>query len=105
MTAKGLAKLIEECGELQQVAGKKLAYFHTDEHPDGKGSLKQRLQDEIADVMAACTITARLFELDLYELAVRRSRKELLFMEWQEMPEKNNLGVDWPAPTVECSGG
>lgn len=40
MTANGLAKLLEELGELSQVAAKKLAYFHTDEHPDGAGSKK-----------------------------------------------------------------
>ncbi len=35
MTANGLTKLLEELGELAQVAAKKQAYFHTDAHPDG----------------------------------------------------------------------
>lgn len=49
LTGKGLAKLIEECGELIQVAGKKLAFYTTDVHPDGgpSPSLKRRMEDEI----------------------------------------------------------
>ena len=38
MHCDGLTKLIEECGELVQIAAKKQAYFDTDTHPDGKGS-------------------------------------------------------------------
>lgn len=34
LTAGGLAKLAEECGELIQVIGKKLAYYTTQTHPD-----------------------------------------------------------------------
>lgn len=59
MPAKGLAKLIEECGELQQIAGKKLAYYTTDEHPDGQGPLSTRLEDEIADGRAGRSARAR----------------------------------------------
>lgn len=59
LRANGLAKLLEELGELSQVCAKKLAYYHTDEHPDGAGSLRERMQEEIADVAAAM-----LFEWD-----------------------------------------
>jgi NTP pyrophosphatase (non-canonical NTP hydrolase) len=59
MAMNGLAKLIEELGELGQVIGKKLAAGERDDHPDGKGSLKIRLQDEIADVTAACEFVIR----------------------------------------------
>lgn len=48
----GLAKLAEECGELQQVIGKLLAY-PTGPHPDGGDPLTRRLEDEMADVAAA----------------------------------------------------
>lgn len=85
MTAKGLAKLIEECGELQQVAGKKLAYFNTDDHPDGS-LLSLRMQDEIADVIAAARFVARKFNLDCEEIEARIGRKFRLFERWDADP-------------------
>lgn len=54
----GLAKLLEECGELQQVAGKLLAY-PSGEHPDGAGPLDERLADELADLKAAALFFTR----------------------------------------------
>lgn len=100
MTAKGLAKLIEECGELTQIAGKKLAYFHTDEHPDGAGSLRERLACEIADVMAACDfIRAHMLGTEINRMVdARREMKFRRFQQWESMPDKNNLGVDFPPP-------
>jgi NTP pyrophosphatase (non-canonical NTP hydrolase) len=86
MTANGLAKLIEECGELTQVAGKKIAYYNTDIHPDGAGSLAQRLQDEIADVLAAAQFVAQNFQLDMSAIEVRRLRKLALFASWHADP-------------------
>jgi NTP pyrophosphatase (non-canonical NTP hydrolase) len=82
MTANGLAKLIEECGELIQVAGKKLAYYHTDEHPDGKGSLAQRLQEEMGDVMAAIRFASQALGLDRGAIEHRALHKERLFERW-----------------------
>ena len=82
MTANGLAKLLEECGELSQVAAKKLAYFHTDDHPDGAGSLDKRLQDEIADVIAACIFVAAKFGLNTAAINDRCDRKLALFVQW-----------------------
>lgn len=54
MTADGFVKVIEECGEVLQVAGKRLAYFHGDHHPDGGPALPERLGTELADLLAAC---------------------------------------------------
>ena len=88
MTANGLAKLLEECGELSQVAAKKLAYFHTTDHPDGAGSLNNRLQDEIADVIAACLFVANTFKLDVEVISDRRDRKLALFDQWHA--DRNN---------------
>ena len=82
MTANGLAKLLEECGELSQAAAKKLAYFHTNEHPDGAGALDIRMQDEIADVIAACLFVADKFNLDVEAISDRRDRKLALFDQW-----------------------
>lgn len=101
MTANGLAKLIEECGEvmkafggLVQVLGKKLAYYHTDEHPDGAGSLKERLENEIGDVLAACHMVTHTHELDPKRIAERRMQKIKLFHEWHMMKDNNKDGID-----------
>ena len=92
MTARGLAKLIEETGELQQIAGKKLAYFHTDEHPDGKGSLKARMEDEIADVRAISAFVTDEFTLDEIRINERTAAKLKQYREWHSIDEdgKNN---------------
>jgi NTP pyrophosphatase (non-canonical NTP hydrolase) len=103
MTANGLAKLIEECGELTQVAGKKIAYYNTDIHPDGAGSLAQRLQDEIADVLAAAQFVAQNFQLDALAIEARRLRKLALFASWHadptNLPDSDGLiGLSEQAP-------
>lgn len=94
MTANGLAKLLEECGELSQVAAKKLAYFHTDEHPDDAGSLQMRLENEIADVQAACLFVAHMFDLDLCAIREREKRKLQLFHKWHDEAGNNSEAVD-----------
>lgn len=99
MTAAGIAKLLEECGELQkelgelvQVLSKKLAYFHTDEHPDGAGSLQLRIQDEMADVQASIDFVSQKLGLDPVALASRRARKLRLFESWDAPREADDLG-------------
>jgi NTP pyrophosphatase (non-canonical NTP hydrolase) len=100
MTAKGLAKLIEECAELQVVAAKKLAYYTTDVHPDGAGSLKGRLEDEIADVIAACGLVVDLHGLDVDRIAERSDVKEATFKAWQADPKNNESAIDAPDRAV-----
>lgn len=82
MTANGLAKLLEELGELSQVAAKKLAYFHTDEHPDGAGSLNERMEAEMGDVLAACAFVRQQFKLNDAAVANRYEVKLALFERW-----------------------
>jgi NTP pyrophosphatase (non-canonical NTP hydrolase) len=95
MTAGGLAKLIEETGELQQIAGKKLAYYDTDIHPDGQGSLKKRMEDEIADVMAIIAFVIKSFDLDQELINQRVSTKLKRFEEWDSSSESvDNNGFD-----------
>lgn len=92
MHGAGLTKLIEECGELAQIAAKKLAYFDTDAHPDGKGSMKRRLEEEIADVMAACDYVIDTFRLNITFIAERRNNKRRTFEQWRREYPNN------PAP-------
>lgn len=94
MTAKGLAKLAEECGELQQVIGKRLAYYHTEVHPDGGPALSRRLEDEIADVLAACALVTALHELDERRIEKRRLEKISLFRRWHYDTANNRNGFD-----------
>jgi NTP pyrophosphatase (non-canonical NTP hydrolase) len=81
MAGNGLVKLLEELGELAQVAAKKLAYMQTDMHPDGK-SLKARMEEEMADVYAACSFVTAQFGLDDSKMNARVKRKLELFNEW-----------------------
>lgn len=83
MEHAGLIKLMEECGELTQIAAKKVAFMHTDDHPDGAGSMKVRLEDEIADVMAVCHMVIRNLKLDEDIIETRKFRKIVLFAKWQ----------------------
>lgn len=48
----GLSKLIEECGEVMQVAGKFIGSGGEEEHWDGT-NLRFRLEKELADLRAA----------------------------------------------------
>lgn len=81
MAGNGLVKLVEELGELAQVAAKKLAYMNTDIHPDGK-SLKARMEEEMADVVAACIFVRDKFDLDEDIMNNRIAKKLALFEEW-----------------------
>lgn len=93
MAAKGVAKLIEECGELQQVLGKRLAWWNTDEpHWDGS-DLNDRMAEEIGDVMAACEFVASMFGIR-GEVELRRCEKLALFARWHLDDGNNEHGID-----------
>ena len=82
MHSDGLTKLIEECGELIQIAAKKQAYLYTDEHPDGAGSMKVRLEEEAADVLAAITFIIRTQSLNGEHIRTRAAKKLARFTMW-----------------------
>lgn len=98
MTAAGVAKLIEECGELQQILGKKLAYWYTDEHPDGQGSIDKRIQDEMADVSAAMLFVQGQLGLDRTTIARRARAKLNLFGRWHAQLDNNDHAIDRTTP-------
>lgn len=85
---KGLVKLVEECGELTQIAAKKMTQMDSDIHWDGKGSLAARLEDEIADVAAASAIVIENFNLNGNRIKERTQQKFELFKKW--MDENND---------------
>lgn len=82
MSNRGLSKLVEECGELCAIAGKKMAYMDTDDHPDGAGSMRRRMEEEIADVKAASTFVVQKFELDGDAINRRAAAKLKMYHEW-----------------------
>lgn len=81
MAHKGLAKLAEELGELQQVVGKMLAFPEGD-HPDGGPPLLRRFEEEAGDVLAALTFSSSKLGADEIEVYSRAEIKLTLFQEW-----------------------
>lgn len=77
----GLSKLIEECGEVQQVAGKVIGFGKLDRHWDGT-DLKDRLEEEIADVRAAALFVVETNGLDRARIEARVAAKLQTFRDW-----------------------
>lgn len=82
MKDKGLVKLVEELNELGTVAAKKIAYMDMDEHPDGKGSLQQRIQEEMGDVLAAMRFVAVKLSINWARVEGRAREKQARFEKW-----------------------
>ena len=78
----GISKLIEECGEVVQVGGKLLGSRGEVEHWDGS-NLKDRLEDEIGDVLAACSFVVQKNGLNAQKISSRHHEKLKLFLSWQ----------------------
>lgn len=76
----GLIKLSEECGELIQVAMKRVTCPEAI-HWDGSNQ-KARLEEEIADVLAATAVVIANFELDQDRITSRIDSKKDLFEGW-----------------------
>lgn len=79
----GLLKLVEECGELTQIAMKQAAFMNTDDHPDDNGHMSLRLEDEMGDVLAAIQLVAFNRELDWESILQRMEEKVAVFLSWQ----------------------
>lgn len=102
MKWRGIFKAIEEIGELnieladlqvllsevQRGTGKisqllgKLGPFPSGEHPDGKGHLKDRLEDELGDLLGILQYFSEHGELDLNKIDARARTKYDKFKEW-----------------------
>lgn len=87
MQHNGLAKLVEECGEALQVAGKMLQYpklqHSLEQHPDGK-ILRRELEKEMGDLLAACIYVTQRLKLDELCIDDRAQRKLKLFNQWEK---------------------
>lgn len=78
---RGIFKLIEEMGEVQQVLGK-IGPFPNEPHPDGLGNLDGRLEDELADLLAAIEYVIDQNVLDSVAINARAKRKLVTFRGW-----------------------
>lgn len=80
-TWPGISKLVEELGEVAQVAGKLIAAGGRTEHWDGT-DLRARLEDELADLSAAIAFVISRNGLDAARIAERRETKLRRFETW-----------------------
>jgi hypothetical protein len=96
MCAKGVAKLIEECGELQQVLGPRLAMWDQEEHWDGS-NLVDRMVEEMGDVIAAIDFVAFMFGV-VDQTYDRAGTKRALFEKWEAEDHNNAHGIDGSSP-------
>lgn len=79
----GLAKLVEEMGELQQVLGKLIMTGGDTNYFDG-ADLEERLIEEVADVQAALSVFVELNIIIRHrvEIEARTRMKMELFQKW-----------------------
>lgn len=87
----GLSKLIEECGEVLQVCGKIVGADGENTHFDGT-NLRERLEDEIADLWAAISYVSQKCELDRVRLDFLSNQKRLVFEMWHEEEQQKEKG-------------
>lgn len=78
---KGIGKLIEECGEVLQVAGKAIA-FPRGPHPDGAGEVYPRFIEELADLQAAIDYFVSVNGISGAKFETRRTNKLHYFYHW-----------------------
>lgn len=71
---RGIGKVVEEAGEVLQIAGKAMA-FPTDPHPDGKGPLRDRFIMELGDLLASLDYLSEMNDLPTSVIATHRATK------------------------------
>ncbi len=82
----GLGKLTEEASEVGQVIGKLMGTGGEVNHWDGT-DLKQRLEEEIADVLAAAEFVMAFNALDTDAIFERQRIKMVRFTQWHTYGE------------------
>ncbi len=102
----GISKLIEECGEVLQIAGKLIATGGRTDHWSGL-NLADELSKELGDLLAAIHFTIEHNKKHLYAPGIRHrgAEKVLLFERWHSnlrgpddpsMSDARLLGLDLP---------
>ena len=80
MHDRGLCKLAKECGELIQDA-MKLSSYPDNDHPSGV-DVREKLTEEIADVLAAINFVIEKHRLNFRVIEERRAQKLEIFKSW-----------------------
>lgn len=80
----GLGKLVEECGEACQVAGKLMGTGGDTKHWDGGEDLKIRLEEEVGDILAAISFLIDNNQLNREAIKKRREKKLETFTKWHK---------------------
>ena len=83
MSNNGLTKLVEELSELVVVAAKRIAYPNDLYHPDGSNQ-RERLQDEMGDVLAIIEYVRNTQALNLAQIQARQATKLRLYRQWAD---------------------
>jgi hypothetical protein len=80
----GLAKLVEECGKVMQVAGKLMMVHGNNQHWDG--DIRARMLEELADLRAASVflLAHNFSEWEQQEFMQRVGQKLTKFDEWSK---------------------
>lgn len=86
----GTAKLMEEAAEVIQVCGKLIANRGEADHWDGS-DLRERLHEEISDMMAAAAFFVWANDLDYDKIDERMTLKLKRFCDWQEADGSENV--------------
>jgi NTP pyrophosphatase (non-canonical NTP hydrolase) len=81
MAHKGLAKLAEELGELQQVVGKALQVGGVDQE-HWSGNLRDMMTKEMGDVLAAIGYAVDANGLHFDAMMLHADEKFALFQQW-----------------------
>ena len=92
----GISKLQEEAGEVSQVCGKLIGSEGDVLHWDGT-NLKERLEDECADLYAAISFVIAECKLDKDRIGFRIGQKLRRFGQWHA--ERRKSGTRRPAGT------
>lgn len=90
----GISKLAEESGEVLQVIGKLIGSGGEIMHWDGS-NLRERLEEEVGDVLAAAEFVAEKNGLDRQRIEARTRAKLALFEKWH--------AAEPPLPPQHCA--
>lgn len=84
----GISKLVEEAGEVMQVCGKLIGSAGIENHWDGS-NLRDELEKELADLMAAVAFVVATCRLDQNAINERLETKAGVFVGWHmnNMPQ------------------
>ena len=85
MTLRRFGKMLEELGELTEVASRCIIQGIDELDPSTQRYNRARLIDEIADVYAQLDETVKSFKLNVDYIEARRAKKRAYMQEWEDM--------------------